>query len=210
MIRCRSFLIFALLLIMQQELLPQAFASAVKQRSSSVNDRFTQAEAAFRVNNLAVAEQVYTEIVARQPGHVKARFRLGQVLTLLGKSQQALPHLEELLRQNPGHVTGRCFLARVLADIGRVQEATGHLEWILQVQPEHEEARTMLTQIRADAPSGTSSGSVGQRAGNVTHEGFEPMPSTVNASVDGSMGQIAPKGPQPIMLGQGTVPPSAD
>ncbi len=207
-IRRGFFLLIAVFLISHVQLLPSVSAGAVKQRSSNSGDRFTQAEAAFKANNLAVAEQGFAEVLARQPGHAKARFRLGQVLALSGKPQQALPHFEELLRQNPGHITGRCFLAQVLADLGRSAEARSHLEWILKVQPEHEEAKSILSRIQAsDAPA--MMGAAPKNA-QITPEGFEPMPSAAANQVNGPIEQIAPKGPQPIMLGQGTVPPGAD
>lgn len=74
-----------------------------------------------RVGDLDHALEVHMEVLRRQPDNAEAANRVGQILTELGRSQEAIAYFDRALSARPGHPTYR-FNRAVAISYGLAQE----------------------------------------------------------------------------------------
>ena len=72
---------------------------------------------------------------------------LGAALQGMGRSEEAVAHLEEALRLDPSSATARTNLGGVLYGLGRLQESAAQFEEALRLKPESFQARNNLASV---------------------------------------------------------------
>ena len=80
---------------------------------------------------------LYETTLRQNPAAWLAHNNLATVLTLAGRSEEAIPHLEAALKLNPGMAQAYSNLGDNLTRLGRAKEAIPHLEKALQLQPDY-------------------------------------------------------------------------
>jgi tetratricopeptide (TPR) repeat protein len=71
-------------------------------------------------------------------------FKLGEALTELGKTEEAISHYREVLRLRPGYALAHHNLGVILADQGRTNEAMNHYIAALKINPKLENTHINL------------------------------------------------------------------
>ncbi len=99
---------------------------------------------------LRAAEDLFTRAVAADPGFVEAHLRLGRVLALLDRPDEARAELERVLERSTD--ASQCYLAalflgRVLEDQGNVDEAAASYRRAIAERPECQTARIALAYV---------------------------------------------------------------
>ncbi len=89
---------------------------------------------------LEIAEKLYREILAVQPGHFDARHFLGVLQSQQGRGSEALASIEAALRTNPDFPPALVNCAGVLRALGRPAEALARLDRALTLKPDYPEA----------------------------------------------------------------------
>jgi Flp pilus assembly protein TadD len=69
---------------------------------------------------------------------------LGAALAALGRTQEALPHLQEAIRLKPDLEAAHATLGTALANLGRFDEAIAQLSEAVRLNPKDAEARVNL------------------------------------------------------------------
>lgn len=87
---------------------------------------------------------LYTDIVAKRPANVHARYNLGKILAETGRLDEAIVQDEAAVRLNPDLVSARYNLANALSDKGRFADAVAHYEAALRVKPDYAKAHFNL------------------------------------------------------------------
>ncbi|MHC1769523.1 MAG: tetratricopeptide repeat protein [Verrucomicrobiia bacterium] len=82
----------------------KAFEQVVKQAPNLLEARINLAIALFNRNgqeDLAAAEKVLKEVLAKEPGNIRALYFQAIVLQHVGKAEEAIPNLQAVLKQRP-------------------------------------------------------------------------------------------------------------
>ncbi len=87
---------------------------ATAEAEQQIEGLLSQAAAAFQQNDLALARQIFTAILARDPQHQLARLYLGIIGSATGELNGSIVHFREALRLNPGWVDALTNLANAL------------------------------------------------------------------------------------------------
>lgn len=136
-------------------LLGSAFSYDARRSSRRGGPRETGEEA---YRQAAIAD--YREALRVQPGLLEARLRLGRVLWLDGKRDEAIRELEVVAAgpSSAGRQLAHMFLSRIEDERGRAAEALAHAEAAVEAQPRWQSGLVALAdlQLRAGAPSRAS------------------------------------------------------
>jgi len=100
-----------------------------------------------RNDQLPMAEVIFAEVVARQPGFMRARRNLASVLTAQGKSDAALREWRRILDLAPDLVDARVALGAVLYDSGALDAAVAEMQRALASDPGNVRARLVLAGV---------------------------------------------------------------
>jgi len=97
----------------------------------------------------------YEKMIANDPQDVSVRYELGEMLTKLGRPEQAIEQFVRALEIDPDHVPTHAALGILLHDQGRFDEAEAHFRQAIAGMPELAEAhfnlgQTLLLQGRLD------------------------------------------------------------
>ncbi len=92
----------------------------------------------------ARARELYTELLARAPGHADAHVNLGRLLHEAGQLTAAQTHYRAALAARPGDATAAYNLAVALGDQGRTADAVHWYETALRSDPQLAEAHYNL------------------------------------------------------------------
>jgi predicted Zn-dependent protease len=103
-----------------------------------------QARDAMAAGRFADAARLYGEIVRALPDEPGMRLNLGMALSMDGRLQEAIPHLQAALRLKPDLLPASLFLGAAYAELGQPAKAVEPLQRFVAAQPDHREARQML------------------------------------------------------------------
>jgi protein O-GlcNAc transferase len=107
---------------------------------ASIEQWLTLAHEHFRLGRLREAEFGYRQVLARQPGEVRAYEALGFVLAQLGRPVEALQMLGAALDVDPQRQVAHTAAGYVLLEVGRTAEALEHFAAVLRFRPEDPDA----------------------------------------------------------------------
>lgn len=122
--------------------LPQAY------RLSALNLKATLAACTHR---LALAVDLYQDLLREQPGHVEALANLGLSLQKLHRYEEAVVHLRQAIALRPGHANAHLNLGLTYQSLGRSQEAKASYLAALALEPGHLQAHFNLAKWWQDA-----------------------------------------------------------
>ena len=105
---------------------------------------FDQAVDAEKGGMAASSNQLYRAILRRDPSHVRARSRLGNLLDRAGEHATALEHFRAALEVEPQNPAVLANLGAALGNLGRYGEAEEHLLRAMELDPESTEAPLQL------------------------------------------------------------------
>ena len=115
------------------------------------DDLLTRANAAFRLDELALARSDLEALLARRPHDRNGLNNLGLVLRGLGEREAAVGIYERLLAAQPGDAQAHVNLALILDELGRAQDALRHLDRAVELSPEVARFRSLRAEVRAKA-----------------------------------------------------------
>ena len=100
------------------------------------------------------ALEVFNELVRLSPEDVDAWLNRGEVLSILGRAEEAIGSYERALELRPDHKAGRSELANLLFERGEFGAAAAHLQDLLRAAPEQVDewlarAATLLSEGKA-------------------------------------------------------------
>jgi protein O-GlcNAc transferase len=101
---------------------------------------FQQAFAHHQRGELASAENLYREVLARMPGHAGALHMLGLVLHQRGRDREAAESIRAATAANPGDAAAHANLALVLQALREYGDALTSAETALALAPDYPEA----------------------------------------------------------------------
>lgn len=105
---------------------------------------FEAAKAAWRAGRVDEAVQRYRELVATDPGHVRARNNLGVLLDREGSHEAALEHFQAALEVEPENVEVLTNHGAALAALGLYDDAEAHLRRAMRIEPGRLDVRANL------------------------------------------------------------------
>ncbi|WP_291935156.1 tetratricopeptide repeat protein [Limnohabitans sp.] len=117
-------------------------------RLSALNLKATLAA---RTHRLALAVELYQDLLREQPGHVEALANLGLSLQKLQRHEEAVVHLRQAIALRPGHANSHLNLGLTYQSLGRTQEAKASYEAALALEPGHLQAHFNLAKWWQDA-----------------------------------------------------------
>lgn len=128
--------------LLAQAGVPQAY------RLSALNLKATLAACTHR---LALAVELYQDLLREQPGHVEALANLGLSLQKLHRYEEAVVHLRQAIALRPGHANAHLNLGLTYQSLGRTQEAKASYLAALALEPGHLQAHFNLAKWWQDA-----------------------------------------------------------
>ena len=128
--------------LLAQAGVPQAY------RLSALNLKATLAACTHR---LALAVELYQDLLREQPGHVEALANLGLSLQKLQRYEEAVVHLRQAIALRPGHANAHLNLGLTYQSLGRTQEAKASYLAALALEPGHLQAHFNLAKWWQDA-----------------------------------------------------------
>ena len=128
--------------LLAQTGVPQAY------RLSALNLKATLAACTHR---LALAVELYQDLLREQPGHVEALANLGLSLQKLHRYEEAVVHLRQAIALRPGHANAHLNLGLTYQSLGRTQEAKASYLAALALEPGHLQAHFNLAKWWQDA-----------------------------------------------------------
>lgn len=128
--------------LLAQAGVPQAY------RQSALNLKATLAA---RTHRLALAVELYQDLLREQPGHVDALANLGLSLQKLQRHEEAVVHLRQAIALRPRHANSHLNLGLTYQSLGRSQEAKASYEAALALEPGHLQAHFNLAKWWQDA-----------------------------------------------------------
>ena len=102
----------------------------------TIEARHAQAKAYHLAGELEAARQLYGEVLADDPAHDDASFRLGVLEWQLGDGGRALARIRAALAAQPGHLRYRLGEAQILAALGQFDAAIDACRRLLTEAPE--------------------------------------------------------------------------
>jgi predicted O-linked N-acetylglucosamine transferase (SPINDLY family) len=117
-------------------------------RLSALNLKATLAA---RTHRLALAVELYQDLLREQPGHVEALANLGLSLQKLQRHEEAVVHLRQAIVLRPGHANSHLNLGLTYQSLGRDQEAKASYQAALALEPGHLQANFNLAKWWQDA-----------------------------------------------------------
>ncbi len=102
---------------------------------SPANDTLRLAMQHHRAGDLRQAEQLYLQVLAREPDNADAHHLLGMAAMVQGQSQRAVEHFERAVQHNEQSVDFRHHLGVALSTAGRKQQAVEVLHQAHNQQP---------------------------------------------------------------------------
>ena len=128
--------------LLAQSGVPQAL------RLSALNLKATLAA---RTHRLALAVELYQDLLREQPGHVEALANLGLSLQKLQRHEEAVVHLRQAIVLRPGHANSHLNLGLTYQSLGCDQEAKASYQAALALEPGHLQANFNLAKWWQDA-----------------------------------------------------------
>lgn len=98
-----------------------------------------------------LAAEAYQQALERQPGHLEAHLRRGQVLLQRGRYRDALPNLETYAQSRPDEPAALIALARCQQALCPAEEVRGTLDRLLSLPGEHPEGWVLMGQLELSA-----------------------------------------------------------
>jgi tetratricopeptide (TPR) repeat protein len=120
---CRPVMLTALLALLAA---PDCWAQ--QSAGQSLEWIFTQAQAASRRNDYASAEELYRQILGRDPSLVPARVNLGLACYWQHKNREAVAEFERALQASPGEFSALLFSGLAEIDLGEYDRASRALK----------------------------------------------------------------------------------
>lgn len=121
-----------------------AGAAARAEVTDADEELYQRAKALGEQGALARAVGAYEELLARRPGHVRARNNLGVVYDRMGRREDALAEYLRAEELDPDDVLLQCNIAAAQASLGQYREAEARLLRALQSDPKSADARENL------------------------------------------------------------------
>lgn len=107
-----------------------------------------------RAGRLVEAEDLYRELLRREPRHPEALNNLGVVCVSRGRADEARAHYERAIRARPDFPDALVNLGQLFGSLGQFDEALPHLRRAVDLTPSSVDARTLLgaTLVSSDRP----------------------------------------------------------
>jgi Flp pilus assembly protein TadD len=115
--------------------------------SLAAQDPVAEADQAFAIGDQQRALALYDEVLSRDPDHIHALFRSGQLLSWDRRYAEAVARYDRLLRLQPDHLDAMHERAKVLSWDRRYSEAEAAFRALLDRDPRHREARLGLARV---------------------------------------------------------------
>lgn len=90
------------------------------------------------------SETLWTHTLACTSGNYIAHYNLGLLFAKMGRTDEAIAHLQKALNSNPCYAEAHNNLGILLAQIGRSDEAVSHFQKALESNPDYAEAHSNL------------------------------------------------------------------
>ena len=113
----------------------------------SLEETFTLAVQNHKKNNLKIAENLYNEILKKNPNYVGALNNLGILYNQFGNNQKAMDCYEKAIQINPNHVDAHNNLGILHNQFGNNQKAIECYEKAILINPNHVDAHNNLGNI---------------------------------------------------------------
>jgi tetratricopeptide (TPR) repeat protein len=113
----------------------------------SLQSRVNAANQLLAAGNVGAAAELYSSVLAIDPGHYDALYDLALVYGRQERFGEAQELLERALAVRPQSSEARLLLALALASQDRLQAARDQLRELLEHDPDHVEAKRMLEQL---------------------------------------------------------------
>lgn len=116
-----------------------------------VHEQASQAQAsADPDNDLAKQEEALRAAARRTPDDAQVLARLGRVLALQSKTEDAIPWLEKALKRHPTDSDTRKTLATCYWQLGQLEKARRNLELVLRSKPQDSWSNLLLGMVSED------------------------------------------------------------
>jgi protein O-GlcNAc transferase len=106
----------------------------------TIQNAFDQALRHHQAGRLPEAEQLYRQILARQPGHVDAMHYLGVIAHQAGRNDIAVAMIREAIAHRPDYAEAHCNLALALQANGQLDQAIAAFRQAITLAPNSAEA----------------------------------------------------------------------
>jgi predicted O-linked N-acetylglucosamine transferase (SPINDLY family) len=100
-----------------------------------------------RTGRLPEAEQIYRQILARQPGHADSIHHLGVIAHQLGRSDDALECIRRAIAINPRLAEAHCNLGNILNQTEQFEDAAAAYSQAISLRPVFPEAQNNLGNV---------------------------------------------------------------
>jgi Flp pilus assembly protein TadD len=97
-----------------------------------------------QAGRLREAEQLYRQILARQPKHIHAMHYLGVIAYQTQRHDMAIDLIRQALAMMPNYAEAHCNLGNVLKDKGRLDEAIAAVRRAIALKPDYADAHISL------------------------------------------------------------------
>jgi Flp pilus assembly protein TadD len=110
----------------------------------TIRELLDTGRAAHRAGHLAEAEEVYRQVLQREPSSAAAMHLLGVLALQAGRNEEAVELMQRAITQRPGAADFHCNLGLALAGVGKFDEAVAALGRALELRPGYAEAYSNL------------------------------------------------------------------
>jgi Flp pilus assembly protein TadD len=110
----------------------------------TIRELLDTGRAAHRAGQFAEAEEIYRQVLRREPGSAAAMHLLGVLALQAGRHAEAVELIQQAIARRPRAADFHCNLALALAGVGKFDEAVAALERALELRPGYAEAYSNL------------------------------------------------------------------
>ena len=105
------------------------------EKNLTIEETFALAVQNQQKNNLQVAENLYKEILKKNPNHFGSIFYLGTLFVQTERFELAKPLLQKAIQINPNYAPAHNNLGAALKELGEYQKAINYCQKAIQIQP---------------------------------------------------------------------------
>ena len=105
-----------------------------------IEQTFTLAIKNHKKNNFQIAENLYKEVLKKNPNHFEALYYLGILLGQIKRFDSAIPLLKKAIQTKPNHAIALNNLGNMQGELGEYQNAISSYEKAIAIQPDYLDA----------------------------------------------------------------------
>ena len=105
-----------------------------------IEQTFTLAIKNHKKNNFQIAENLYKEVLKKNPNHFEALYYLGILLGQIKRFDSAIPLLKKAIQTKPNHAIALNNLGNMQGELGEYENAISSYEKAIAIQPDYLDA----------------------------------------------------------------------